>query len=366
MNKLLITTALTVSALCASGNRNPTPANAVEVRVSSAVIPSGGTVQLQYSLTEPKPIMSTGSSFAMDSFEAWGISLWTPTGDACGVGTIANGKLSFAGIDPAGTLGTNTDYPFLTLTLRVPSGQPVGTVYPFSWDPGSYASYSGTNYDVIVKPGTVTIGGSGYISGVFPGGGTYPAGTVVHVAGANFSSQTKFNSSVKYSSFSISSNDIAMVLKETTKLDSQWFSVQNPDKTTVVYYSYLRGVYQQTPSRDLLKNAEYAFPISTHAVASVGPAPELTSSQFTALAMQNPNPGPAAVTLTLNSVAGQTSSLIVLNSGSRVVDTLSQLLGGVAVAAGDTVTLTSTATIQILGINGDEGTQSLTPFIPQF
>lgn len=366
MHKLIVATALSAAALFGSGQKqNPNPPNAVEVRVSSAVVPSGSTVQLQYSLTEPKPIMSTGSSFDMGGFDAWGISLWTPTGDACGVGTIVNGKLNFVGIDPTGSLGSAVDYPFLTLTMKVPSGKPLGTTYPFGWDANSFVAYNGTPYVLTVKPGTVTIGGSGFISGIVPGGGTYPAGTVVHVNGGNFTSQTKFNSSVKYSSVRISSNDIAVTLKETTRLDAQWFSVQNPDRTTVVYYAYLRGTYTTSPSKDILKTGEYAFPLTTHAIATLPAAPALSATQFTAIALQNPNPGPAAVTLTLNSGGVTTSVLRVLNSGERVVDTVSQLLG-VTVQPGDIVSLTSTAAIQIMGITGDETAQTLAPFIPQF
>jgi hypothetical protein len=249
--------------------------------------------------------------------------------------------------------------------MKVPSGKPLGTAYPFGWDATSFVAYNGTPYVLTVKPGTVTIGGSGYISNIVPGGGTYPAGTVVHVNGGNFSSQTKFNTSVKFSSFKISSNDIAVTLKETTKLDAQWFSIQNPDRTTVVYYAYLRGTFTTSPSRDILKTAEYAFPLSTHAIATLPAEPALSTTQFTALALQNPNPGPAAVTLTVNSGGVITNTLRVLNSGERVVDTVSQLTG-VSVQAGDIVSLTSTAAIQIMGIRGDEAAQNLTPFIPQF
>ncbi|MCU1329378.1 MAG: hypothetical protein JWN34_4748 [Bryobacterales bacterium] len=72
MYRLFAAVVVSAGALCASGNqtRTPTAANAAEIRISSATVPVGGTVQLQFSLTEPRPIMSTGGSFAMNSFDA--------------------------------------------------------------------------------------------------------------------------------------------------------------------------------------------------------------------------------------------------------------------------------------------------------
>ncbi len=363
MNRVIIASVLSASALLGAGKQkqNPTAPNAAEVAISSATIPAGGTAQVQFLLTEPKPIMSTGTGFDMDGFSAWGISVWTPTGEACGVGAIVDGKLKFQAIDPTGSLGTALDYPFLTITMRVPQGVKTGTVFPFNWTPDAYLANNGTPYTLSTKPGTVTIGGSASISGIVPGGGTWPAGTVVHIQGSGFSQSSKLITNVKFSSISIQPNDIQIVLKSATRLDAQEFSVLNTDRSRADYYAYLRGVNLKTPSRGLLENAEYAFPLATHAIASFSAAQNLTDSQFQALALQNPTTGPAVVTVT----ASGRSAMIVMPSGTRIVDTVSELLGG-SVQPGDTVNVVSTAMVQILGVNGDETTKTLSPFIPKF
>jgi hypothetical protein len=48
------------------------------------------------------------------------------------------------------------------------------------------------------------------------------------------------------------------------------------------------------------------------------------------------------------------------------MDDLAALIGVNALAAGDTFNLTSTAPIQILGINVDENRAAVTPFLPSF
>jgi hypothetical protein len=155
-------------------------------------------------------------------------------------------------------------------------------------------------------------------------------------------------------------------LKEATTLDAQWVTLQNPDNTTATYFAYLRGVLVRQPNRSLLRVSEPAFPQLTHALASMV-VPSMTTSQFCALALQNPNPGPLTVTFTLNSLSGATQTTsVLLPSGYRLVDDLSTLLNGAIVNPGDTVQLMSTAPLQILGLLGDESTVTVTPFFPSF
>ena len=365
MNRVIIASMLSAVALLAAGKQtqNPTAPNAAEVAISSATIPAGGTVQVQFMLTEPKPIMSTGTGFAMDGFSANGIAVWTPTGEACGVGAIVNGKLKFVAIDPTGSLGMGLDYPFLTITLGVPKGAKTGTVYPFNWSPDAYLSNNGTPYTLTVKPGTVTVGGSVAISGIVPGGGTWPIGTMVRIQGSGFSQNSKLITNVKYSFISIQPNEIQIILKEQTTLDSQAFSVLNTDRSRATYFAYLRGTNLRTPSKGLLQNAEYAFPLLTHSAATLNPVPVMSGSQYQALALQNPGSVPASVTLTLN--GGQTA-LVILPAQYRVVDTLASFYNGAKILPGDVVSLQADAMIQIMGVNADDSTSTLTPFIPKF
>src|SRR3954454_5336236 len=64
-----------------------------EIRIESEQIPAGGTVQLKFGLTEPKPILTGTKAFGMGSLRVLGISVSSTAGDAFGVGQISNGQL---------------------------------------------------------------------------------------------------------------------------------------------------------------------------------------------------------------------------------------------------------------------------------
>ena len=363
-NQSVIAGIAAVSTL--AGAHNPTAPNAAEVAISSATVPPGGTVQMRFTLTQPRPIMSTGTGFALDGFNINGIALWSTNGVACGVGTVQGGVLHFSAADPSGILGSGVDYPFLTVALTAPQGLATGTSFPFNWTPDAWLYSPAGPLDLSVKPGKVTIGGSLSIEGVYPGGGTYQAGTTIRIAGSGFQKGSKIQTPVKYSSISIMPNEIDLTLKEQTTMDSQMFQVASPDGSSATYFSYLKGIPVRPPSNDLLKSGEYAFPLQTHAIATVSPAGVLPAGEWLALALQNPNPGPASVTITLQPGGPGRSALIVLPPAGRIVDTVSGLLNGLSIQPGDSVIVTSTAMIQVFGIHGDENANTLKPFLPNF
>ncbi len=209
------------------------------------------------------------------------------------------------------------------------------------------------------------MGGSVSVRGIFPGGGTYPAGTVVAVRGNGFQTGTKLSSKMKISNTTlISPNELRFTLQQTTTMDTQPILVQNPDGSQVTSYSYLKGAPVRTPARALLQITEPVFQTVTQSLARVGPVPALAPGQFVGFAVQNPTAGAVAVTFLLEST-GATSS-IVLPSGARVMDDLATLLGVPALTAGDVVTVTATSGVQILGLNADESNATVTPFLPVF
>jgi hypothetical protein len=358
-----------IAAVCSvagAGKQNPQPTGVTEIAISSGTVPAGGTVQLSFRFTQPMPIGSTGTGFALDGFAINGIGLWSANGVACGVGLVKNGVLQFTAVDPTGVLGSVIDYPFLTVALTAPIGLAAGTSFPFTLNPDAWLTGPAGSPAILPKPGKVTIGGTATISGVYPGGGTYAAGTVIRITGANFQKTTRFISKVQFSSISITPGEIDITLKNQTTMDAQAFTVQNPDGSTATYNAYLKGAPQRVPSKDLLRNAEFAFPLATHAIATVVPDSSLADTQWKALALQNPNPGPAAVTIEVEPRGQGRSALIVIPAGGRVVDTLSGLLNGAVVGAGEGVIVTSTAMIQIFGITGDDVAGTLKPFVPVF
>jgi len=367
IDRLITAGLLASAALLAAGKQNPTPANTAEVRVSSEMIPPGGTVQVKFSLTEPQPITSTGSSFAMGVMSVDGVAVWSPAGDAGGVGVLNNGQLHISAISPSGNLGNGLDYPFLTITSDIPASVKYGSSFPLTLGADSSISTAAGPMTLLVKPGRLDVKGSVSIHGVYPGGGNWPAGTVVKVLGSGFQAGTKVTTKFAVSSiYIVSSGEIDLTLKDQTYLDSQAVTVQHPDRSSDRYFCYLRGVPVRVPSRTLLQHAEPAFPLQSHAIASLV-VPDLSSSQFAALALQNANPGPLVVTFQLVSrTAGTQSTTVTLPSGTRIVDDLSSLLDGYPVAPGDTLQLTATAPLQILGLLGDESAFTVAPFFPVF
>lgn len=367
-NKILIMSLAAASSIFASGGSGggggvPVPGTA-ELRISSELVPAGGTAQVKYSFTNPEPIMSGG--IGMDDWGLFGISLWSPAGDAAGVGLTKAGKLFITTVSPLGDLGSVTDYPFLTVTRAVPSRLAPGTVIPLTASPSLFTALG--QLTTTVKPGTLTVGGTFFINNVTPGGGTWAAGTTIRVLGSGFLPNASLRTpNMKFSSFKVvSSTEIDIVLKDTTVMDAHAIQVTSGGLTQT-YYSYLRGVPVSEPSKTLLKNIDPIFQLQTHALATAGPFDGLSSDRYPAMALQNPNPGPAAVSLSLTHTDGTvSSSLVVLPSGGRIMDDVASLVGIGSVLPGDVFRLTSTVAIQILGINADEIAGTATPFLPAF
>jgi len=239
-----------------------------------------------------------------------------------------------------------------------------GTTYPLGFADTAVQSPAGPLTLSVTKPGVLTIGGSLSIHGVTPGGGTWPAGTLIRLHGMGFQAGAKIVTKMKTSRFVVvSPNEIQFALAEITTLDSQPITLTNPDGSVVTYFSYLRGVPVYAPARALLQNTEPIFPTQVHASASFS-VHNSQSGQFTALSFQNPNADSVSIIVS-NSRSG-VASLVVLPSCGRLVDDLQSLLRGSTVSAGDFITVISTAPIQMLGITGDENLGSIAPFLPFF
>ena len=308
--------------------QNPDPPNTAEVHISNEVVPAGGTVQMKALLTEPRPITSTGGGHAVGKMSVDGVALWSQKGDAAGVGVLNDGFLYISAISPTGSLGEQLDGPFLTITMTVPSDVNPGSEFPLDLEDTSMTAATGSLHMVVV-PGTLRIGGSVSIHGIYPGGGTWPAGTIVRMFGSGFSDKTRIQTRVKAGSITVvSPEEIDITLKEQTTLDLQEFQAVNPDGSSVTYYSYLRATMLRTPKHALLHSAEPVFQQLTHTSAKIGPLPNLNQTQFIGLALQNPNPAPVHVTLTSH----EQSTSIVLPSGTRIMDDLSSLMNGDPVA----------------------------------
>jgi|SRR5579859_4569877 len=346
----------------AGGGQNP-PGTA-EVRTLSERVPAGGTVQVKFLLTQPRPISSGGAGTPVNGFTVDGVFIFSPMGDAAGAAVVQNGSLFISVISPLSDFGTNLDYPFLAVTMDIPSTVRPGSTFPLALTAdSSFQTPTGPLTFVEPKPGMLTIAGSVSVRGVYPGGGSWPAGTVIRVQGTGFQPNTKIATKMKASQATyIGPGEMRFTLLQPATLDMQPIQVTNPDGSQVTYYSYLRGAPIQSPSRPLLQKTEPIFPIRTYSTAVIGPLPLNGPGQFTALAIQNPGTMPVTLTMTIQSSGATT--MVTLPSGGRLMDEISAILGGANLLEGDVVTVNATSAVQIIGINADENTGTVIPFLP--
>ena len=341
------------------GGGGTTAPNSAEVRTLNERVPAGGTVQVKYLLTQPRPITSGGWEISTFDFAVNGIGITSPLGDAVGAGVVKNGKLTLSIVSPQSDYGTNLDYPFLTIAMEVPSSAAAGSTYTLDLANAVVQTTTGTLTFTDPKPGVLTVGGSVSVRGVYPGGGTYPAGTVITVRGNGFQPGTKISTKMKTTQpVYVSANEMRFTLTAAATLDEQPLQVTNPDGSQVVYYSYLRGVLVRPPSVAVLQATEPVFGATTHSTATFRSS-ACAAGQDLAIAIQNPNAWPVSVALT-NASTGVTSTE-VLASGARLTDTAASLTG----AVGDVV-VSSTSPVQFIGLCVDGGAFTVAAFSPEF
>jgi len=341
-----------------------TTTNTAEVRTNSARVPAGSTFQAQYLLTQPRPIGSGGSSMSLDGFSVNGVAIFSQLGDAAGAAVWQNNLLTVNVVSPNADYGMDLDYPYMTVTMTTPASTPTGSVFPLGLVSANYISPTGPLTLTDPKPGTLTIGGSISIHNVTPGGGTWPAGTVVKVEGTGFSPATKLTSKMHMSPITYDSpTELEFTLLDSaTTMDMLALTAQNPDGSQVTYYSYIRGHLITSPSRPLLNQTEPVFQSQTH-LLGIFSLSALATGQFTAIAVQNPNPSPVTVSFHVQSSGATTT--FTLPFGARIMDEVSSIVG-TALSAGDTVTVSASAAVQILGLQGDETKGTVQPFLPVF
>jgi hypothetical protein len=149
-------------------------------------------------------------------------------------------------------------------------------------------------------------------------------------------------------------------------MTGQRLRVDNPDDSRSTYYSYTRGIPAATSSRLLLASAEPIFSGRTRVLSTLGPVPDMTSTQYFAVALQNPNVPGATVTIGLYAADGTLLHSVErsLNGGYRLALEVSELLDGVAPPAGASVQVTSSGPISVFGLLCDDAGGTATPVLP--
>jgi len=315
--------------------------------------------------------MGGGGSFEM-SFSVmdglFGISLFSPLGDAYGVAQLSNGNLAMTIASPLASLGTNLDYPFVTIAGHVNSSAILGATMPLTLNNVTLIDPTGAGISVSAKPGVLTVGGSISVNNIVPGGGTWPAGTLVRILGSGFSRGTALNrASFKINSWTVfSDSEIDLVLGEQVRMDSQFVILSNPDKSTVTYFSYIRGVESVKSSVPVVASSMPMFPgLAYSQVQTQQNSRGINNNLVTALSIQNPNP--SAVTVKIEAESPATGKIaeaaVTLNFGEKITRDLGEFFG-LQLNPGTTVKAVSSLPVQFVGFVADPTSGAATPFVP--
>lgn len=342
------------------------PARQISLHIPNESAPPGGVVQMKMLVTEPTPVSSSGPRIPVPSgTKLIGIEMFNPNGDVNGIALLGSSLASVASITSSGTQGS--DYPIMTVAFQVPSNISLGSTLSFSLDPSSTWTLGllGVATMKPIAPATITVGGSISITDVVPGGGVQPAGTVVHVEGIGFQPGTQVQlSNVKASSIAVvSPTEIQIVLAEPTQMTGKKIQVTNPDGSQDTYFSYQRGTLLGQSDQPLLSSAIPIFSSLAYsqAVFAMG---DLSTGEFTGVAVQNPNQTAATVTFTLFALSDTPlgTSTIVLPANYRMMRETSEL-AGVAPPPGSYLVISSGVPVEMFGFLGNTVTGTVLPYV---
>ncbi|MFL5264849.1 MAG: hypothetical protein ACJ79L_20795, partial [Anaeromyxobacteraceae bacterium] len=281
---------------------------------------------------------------------------------------VTGAAVSLRTTAPAADFGTQLGEPLLAIALGVSPDAPVGTTGTLALDPAAslFVDPAGQPYPQFVRNGEFVIAGAMSIDDVVSGFGLLPAGSVVTIRGVGFQPGALVEISglpVSAATF-VSPTELQVTLGAAADMYGREVVVKNPDLSRARYYGYLRGTPLEPSARPLLAATYPLFSrrlFSGATVAAVAPP-----GQFAALALQNPGPGAADVTIELRSAAAGplATSALALPPRARISREVGELFPGVAVPADATLAVTASAPLQILGLAGDDAAGTVDPVLP--
>ena len=343
------------------------------MRVSSETAPPGGMAQIKLLMTSPKPIISGNSAFDLSlvSFDSIdGINLFSATGDVAGAAVINGSQVNLHFTSPGGTFGASTDYPLMTMALRLNPNCFRGQVMPVNLNTLSSAWQNPQgSVQFEYQQGKITVGGSISITDVVPGGGLLPAGSTFSILGMGFSPKTSIAirglavSSIQY----VSPTEIRATLKNSAMLDGAMILAKNPDGSSDTYFSYMRGISVGPSARLLLTHTVPIFPMNPAFEAILPPtiSPQLNPDYFTGIAFQNPGQAPADITVQAMSPSGAVTATthLTLAPRYRIEREVSELFGA-TLPTGGYLHMLATQPVQMLGLLGNDKTGVVIPVWP--
>jgi hypothetical protein len=268
-------------------------------------------------------------------------------------------------LSPNATLGTNGDAAIMTIVLPVSGNAQTGSQIPVNLDLSNtvFLDNNGQPYPLQVSGGTLTIGGTLNVTGMIPAGESVPAGAKISILGTGFTSSARvdFEAANVVSTHFVSSQELDITLDQAIVLDGVRVRVRT-DTEEAFYYPYLRTAEVGHTSNSLVAAADPMFSRVTYTAATLDWTRSGTA--FTGLALQNPGANAAPVTLEL------------LSSSNQVLQTMSLSLPGTSKmtedildffpqpdANGVAVHISSSQSIQILGLQGDTGAGTIKPLV---
>lgn len=358
-------TVLAMAALCAAEARAQAPL--LELRIPPESVAPGGALQAKVENTEPKPISTGGGSFDLGGFDQFlGIAANSPNGDAAAAAVIRGSTVRVRMVSPSGLMGMDTDYPILTMTVRVPPTAPPGSRVPLLLADGAvFLDPAGVPYPYSFLVGEATVRAGASITNVTPGSGAVPAGGVVTVEGIGFEPGTDIRisetlvSEVRY----ISPTRIDVVLAEPTTMHGHVVQARLPDDSRIEYVAYQRTTALGASAHPLLSAVKPAFPQRDFTSAFL----RFSAADATGvpgIAVQNLGSAPVALGVTLVTPQGAVGPLgAVLPPNSQAVRSLAELFGP-RCGTGCGIRVNASAPLQVMGLAGEVATDSVVPVLP--
>jgi len=348
------------------------PFAGVELTIPDETVPPGGMLQLKVKITEPKPISKGGqrTQFASKALgPIQGIALFSPAGDASGTAVLSKSSASFSLSSPLFTMGTNIDYPILTIAMPVKTTAAVGQTANLILDPSlsQWVDPTGQDYPAVLTNGILTVGGTLSISNIVPGGGVVPAGTKIAILGIGFQPDAvvQVNEAILATQTYVSPNEIDVTLAADANMTSRRIRVINKSTNEkATYYSYQRTTATGKSKHPLIASTVPLFAQSTWSVAYFRPV--LNASQFTGLALENPTTAPVKVVMQLFAANGALlkSHNLKLQPNKRFTRDLAELFVGVVPGTGTSLKVTAAVPIPMLGLLGDDVLGTVDPVAP--
>jgi hypothetical protein len=385
------------------------PFNGVSLSVASPTVPPGGLLQMQISLTEPKPILkglqgvkfgkaatataavkaavaapfSTSTSAFGSAFTAApaaqiappsplgavrDVALFSPDGKVSGVAVLRSGGPQIFFSSDINSFGTATDTPVITIAIPVSSSASLGQSVSLGLDPSTTLWYGPNSslYPAESTPGVMTVGGTLAVSDISPATGIIPAGKVIVIRGVGFepNSQVRVNEATVATTEFVSSNEIHVTLTAPFDIRGKRVRIINSGHDVATYFPYQRTSPVGKSTRALVATSFPLFAQTSWTIAYFRPIRQGTV--FTGLALQNLNAAGASITLQLFSKTGAllATRSLSLGSDARIVRDLAEYFPAGVPEGGTLLKVLANRPIQMLGMRGDDSSGFVLPVDP--